>query len=578
MFLRNTFLSKHFLYIFIFLAGFGGTFPAESAATLTPDRFREILKNRIEEGGIPFTKTIDQEVIFSSDTLPRFYEKTGYRPVWVENATLHQRAAELIHVLLNAKNEGLDPFDYHLAKIEDLVKKLSENPSHDPAVNNNRLSALEILLSDAFFRYGSHLLAGRVNPETIDPEWYANPRGNDMAQVLEQALEFDEIRESLDRLCPEHPSYTRLKKSLQQYRKIVEKGGWEMIPDGPKLEKGKTDPRVALLYRRLAAEFESFKAGAAVSSDSPEMVFDQNLESMVRKFQQLRGLDSDGVVGAKTIAALNMTAEECVRRIEINLERWRWLPKEMGRRYILVNMADFNASVIENGTPVMTFRVIVGMEYRRTPVFSDKISYLVLNPHWYVPKKIAVEDKLPLLKKDPRALLEKGIRVYKGSGGEYWEINPRTINWSLVTPKNFKFKLVQDPGPENALGQVKFMFPNRFNVYLHDTPSRDLFHKTVRTFSSGCIRVENALDLAAYLLKEDPNWSPERIASIIEEKEQKTVTLKMPIPIHLLYWTAFVDDTGDVHFRNDIYGRDTKLLLALYEKMPTVLQHLKSDL
>jgi murein L,D-transpeptidase YcbB/YkuD len=217
----------------------------------------------------------------------------------------------------------------------------------------------------------------------------------------------------------------------------------------------------------------------------------------------------------------------------------------------------------------MGMKVIVGRGYRRTPVFSDKITYLVLNPFWHVPPGIAIKDKLPLIKKDPDYLLKQNMRLFQGWGAQTKEIDPKTIDWSTVNDKNFHYRLRQDPGPMNALGRVKFMFPNRFNVYLHDTPSRDLFGKTTRTFSSGCIRIEKPMEFAAYLLRDDPRWTHENILAALEKNEEATIQLRYPVPIHLLYWTVFVDGDGLVHFRNDIYGRDKRLNDALIKRAPT---------
>jgi len=217
----------------------------------------------------------------------------------------------------------------------------------------------------------------------------------------------------------------------------------------------------------------------------------------------------------------------------------------------------------------MSMKVIVGKKYRRTPVFSDRMTYLVLSPFWNVPPNIAVKDKLPIIRKDPEYLTREHVRVFQGWGAEAQEIDPLTIDWSKLTPDNFPYRLRQDPGPGNALGSVKFMFPNKFNVYLHGTSSPELFKKNVRTLSSGCIRIEKPLDLAVYLFQDDPDWTQQKILAVIEKHEEKTVQLKNPLPVHLQYWTAWVDDNKLVNFREDIYGRDKLLSEALSGKPPT---------
>jgi murein L,D-transpeptidase YcbB/YkuD len=232
-------------------------------------------------------------------------------------------------------------------------------------------------------------------------------------------------------------------------------------------------------------------------------------------------------------------------------------------------MANFELNVVEKDQPVMAMRVIVGKGYRRTPVFSGKMIYLVFNPYWHVPHSIAINDKLPLIRKEPNYLMKQHIRVFQGWGAEANEIDPKSIDWYKVDAKNFRYTLRQDPGPWNALGRVKFMFPNRFNVYIHDTPSRELFNKSARMFSSGCIRIEKPIELAAYLLRDDPKWTSESILAAIDRQVEQTVQLREPIWVHLLYWTAWVSEDNITHFVRDIYGRDKLLDEALQEKPPT---------
>ncbi|MGB7063239.1 MAG: L,D-transpeptidase family protein [Candidatus Zixiibacteriota bacterium] len=531
------------------------------------DQADELLRSRIEAAGIPPRIIVSQELIYASAALPLFYERRGYRLVWSGEQGPLPRAEGLMATIKQADMEGLRPRDYHLAKIQGMIEKTRPSEDGKSPGDLNQLVDLDLLLTDAFLIYGSHLLIGRINPESIDPEWVANRRQEDMAEILGKALETGQIGESLRNLLPPQPGYGRLRQALVHYRTIESQGGWPQVPDGPKMQKGDRGRRVAVLRDRLSAS-----GGIAPEPGDTADLFDHGLEEAVRRLQRRHGLQDDGVVGPASLAALNVTAEKRARQIEINLERWRWLPQDLGETYLLLNIANFALDVADQARPVMSMRAIVGKHYRRTPVFSDKITYLVLSPYWHVPPKLAVQDVLPQARKDPNYLVSQKIRVYQGWGADSKEINPKDIDWSKVTARNFPYRFRQDPGPKNALGRVKFMFPNKFNVYLHDTPSPELFGKTERTFSSGCIRIEKPIDLAEYLLRDDPKWGREEILAAIGRGVEQTVQLPHPVPIHLLYWTAWADEDGSVSFRKDIYGRDRLLDQALQEKPPFVGQ------
>jgi len=281
-------------------------------------------------------------------------------------------------------------------------------------------------------------------------------------------------------------------------------------------------------------------------------------------------LETDGILGTQTQQALNISAEQRVRQVIVNMERWRWLPQDWGHRYVLVNIASFNLDVIENEQLVMDMRVIAGRPYRRTPVFSGRMTYLVMNPSWEVPNKIAIKDLLPKIKKDPQFLSQQKIKVFKGWGSNAGEINPDAVDWKAVTESNFKYRFRQAPGPLNALGRIKFMFPNQFDVYLHDTPAKNLFGKSRRDFSSGCIRMEKPVEFAEYLLRNHPAWPPEKIRSSLSGSEpvEQTVQIPEPINIHILYWTVWLGHDGLINFSPDIYGRDGALGAALQKPRP----------
>ncbi len=528
------------------------TITAESLAS----QVRERLRNRVEASGFPPAIAIGSERVHSSVMFPVFYERRAYMPAWFNDEGLRSEINDLIRLIRNAEQEGLRPEDYHLFIIDTRVRDIRLKPHF----SISSLVDMELLLTDAFLLYGSHLLSGKVNPETIDPEWHANRREADMAGLLESALSSGEIEKTIRQLLPRHTGYDALKQYLAGYKKIAARGGWPEVPDGPNIKKGDRGERVKALRVRLAA------TGGMNSLSDDEYLFGEHLEQLVRGFQRIHGLKEDGIVGPSTLAALNISAADRAQQIELNLERWRWLPNDLGELYILVNIANYRLDVIEELQTVMSMHIIVGRDYRRTPVFTGKMTYLVLSPYWHIPARLAIQDKLPLIRKDPDYLSKHNIRVFHGWGVESKEIDPKTIDWSKISAKNFIYRLRQEPGLLNAMGRVKFMFPNKFNVYLHDTPSRELFLKTVRMFSSGCIRIEKPIELAEYLLY--PEWTRKDILAAIEKNVEKTVQIKKPLPVYLLYWTAWADTEGSIQFRNDIYGRDKRLLEALYEMPP----------
>ena len=402
-----------------------------------------------------------------------------------------------------------------MAAIESLIAEVQASQEKKrKKIGPDTLVDLEMLLTDSFFLCGSHLVHGQVNPETVQSEWSVKGRIEDLAAALEKGLADKDIAAALDSFRPQNAVYKGLKEAYRDLRAVAEAGGWPGFPPGPKLVKGDRDARVEALRHSLEA-----RGDLAPSEGGDRSAFDEGLETAVKVFQRRYGLEPDGAVGAATAAALNVPAAARVAQIRANLERWRWITQDLGERYILINVADFRVGVVEGGREVLSMPAIVGRDYRRTPEFSGKLSYVEINPSWTVPPKLAREDILPKVRKDPVYLADKGIRVFRDWSQGAPEIDPDEIDWSKVKGETMSFKFRQDPGPENALGRIKFMFPNKFDVYLHDTPERWLFSRAVRDFSSGCIRVARPVDLAEYVLRDDPEWSREKILEAMDDRE-----------------------------------------------------------
>jgi L,D-transpeptidase YcbB len=550
--------------VFVLFYGYGVAVPQPAVPQPLTALMSEQLRVRIEAVEYPTGMTIRSETIRALDSLVRFYERRSFRPMWSCDDGLLPHAAALVQVISHAEREGLRSASYHLARIEQLMAE--QRWAHAQYLSQNLRSwvDLELLLTDAFFMYGSQVLTGQIDPGKLQEVWFPNRSEIDLETRLQQAVEANHILDLLQSLRPMHAGYVELQKALVWYRDIVARGGWPLIPDGPKLQRGDRGPRVMALRTRLLLTGDLDRASAPVGD-----VFDTALEGGLQRFQERHGLDADGVVGASTLTALNVPAEARVRQIELNMERWRWLPQELGDRYILVNLANFTLDVVEHGQSVLAMRVVVGKPERRTPFFSADMTYLVLSPHWYVPPTIAIQDKLPLIRRDPGYVTRQNFKLFRDGEGGATRVDPLSVDWSSVSARNFPYRLRQDPGPRNALGRVKFMFPNPYHVYLHDTPSRELFAKTERAFSSGCIRLEKPIELAEYLLGDDPKWSRQKLLATIERGAEQAVHLPTTIPVHLLYWTAWVNEQGLVNFRKDIYERDRVLEKVLRESFPS---------
>ena len=473
--------------------------------------------------------------------LQDFYQRHDYRPVWLTHDRPNYHASLLRDALRRADREGLDPADFHLPAIEQQWAIASAD---------SRVT-LELLLTDAFMRYSLQLRAGSLNPGKIDPDWHIKTEDWKGAPLAWLLLDADDFERALKTLPPPQPGYQLLRKALAHYRQIKHEGGWPTLPPGPAFKLGTYDKRIGLLRIRLMAEGD-LKTHAFENLDS----YNLQVEEAVKHFQQRHGIEADGVVGPATRAAMNVPVERRIEEIKLNMERWRWLPRQLGDRYVMVNTAGYLLDVVDNDKTALSMRVITGQKDKTTPVLAARLSVVQLNPYWVVPDQIAAEELLPDQQKNPNYLVEHHYRVFDRWGDDAKELDPEKIKWRKYTKDNFPYKLRQDPGPFNALGQIKFVFQNQFAIYLHDTPHRQLFAQTNRALSHGCVRVENPMSLALYLLHDQPQWDRETIDETIESGATVNVRLTQPVPIYLVYWTAWVGDDGAMNFRADVYERD----------------------
>lgn len=497
------------------------------------------------------------ERIHAGDDLVQFYRERAFAPVWVQAGAPSQQARDFAMALADAGAHGLTPAEYHYACIREWLSHFRRDGTGSGALLNRELAGFDIVMTDAFMIFAGHLVGGKVDPEALYPQWLAQKRKMVVLEVLKALDDHGSIERLLATLAPVHPDYQRQVAAAEDLRRIVAAGGWPALNPGQTLRPGDSAPVIRKLRERLLI------SGDLVVRADVEEYFDSGLAGAVSRFQHRHGLVTDGVVGPATLRALNVPADKRLAQLLLNLERWRWIPHDLGRRYILVNAADYSLRAVEADTLRLEMRVIVGETYQKTPVFSRELRYLEINPYWNVPRSITVEEFLPKLRKDPGYLAAHYYQLLSGWEPDSVPIDPYSVDWATIHAGRFPGRLRQLPGPWNALGRVKFMFPNPFNVYLHDTPGRRLFNRNQRALSHGCIRLEKPLELAAFVLEGAPNWDMDAIQAAVESGERQAVRPVQECMVHLLYWTAWVDADGTVNFRDDIYKRDGVLWAAL---------------
>lgn len=518
---------------------------------------QESLQTRLQRADSSMQR-IRGENIFTFNALRTLYRERQFEPGWSVNGRLKPCVDSMIHHLSDAEGEGLSANVYHLEQLRQL-RQPRQRQRNEPLWSADELADLDILLSDALLLFASHLQSGRVNPATFDAEWHVHRDSADVVHLLAEVFDRGLVCQRLLDLRPQHPSYRRLCSALATYQQYAQKGGWPQVEYVAKLEPGAYSPRISQVRRRLAVTGEW--SAEQVAGDT--LLYDDQLVQSVKLFQKRHGLEEDGVIGWSTVQEMNVTAEERCRQITVNLERWRWLYRDLGEYYILVNIPTFELEVVEHDSIVMTMKVVVGKPARRTPVLSDVMTHVVLNPYWNVPVSIILQDMIPEIRRNPRYLSDRGIRIYPSWDITRAPVDPQSVDWHKLNRNNLPYLFRQDPGPENALGRVKFVLHNDYDVYLHDTPARGLFARSERAFSSGCIRVQEPLRLAQHLLARQPSWTAEAIHRVLQSNREVTIVLPQPYNIHLQYWTAWINGDGQLRFARDIYLRDQRVADAL---------------
>lgn len=551
-----------------------------------------------------------KSIHFLNQAVAGFYQQRQYRPAWNNKA----RLSELIYELESLTDDGLNPDDYQVAQLRNALPLIGEEST---GLLGMRVDD-ELRATTAYLRALYHLFNGKVDPAGLDPQWNFELEDLALASIgveMIDIMDSGSIHDLFAKTRPQHPIYRSLVAGLAHYRQLEASGGWPSLPAGPTLKPCMVDPQVAILRERLRvtgeytdpqltpdetrALIEKCQAGkksssiaasvvsnpaqvasegasssvaqsssaaeviAAASSSAvpvnPAEVFDEYLVEAVKQFQRDQYLEVDGAIGPATRATLNISARARVDQIRVNLDRARWLLHNIPPEMVLVDVAGFKVTYFKANQPIWRSRVQVGMSYRTSPIFKSEVNYITLNPTWTVPPTILRKDVLPKVRKDLNYLRENKIRVLDSNGKV---LDPATIDW--YRPGNVTLR--QDAGPHSALGKAVIRFPNTHAVYLHDTPHQKLFNKSQRAFSSGCIRVERALELVELLLAETPGWDKAAINQALDAGKTRNVTLAKRVPILLAYWTVDAISENRIAFKPDIYARDAAVLAALDER------------
>ncbi|MBB5516284.1 murein L,D-transpeptidase YcbB/YkuD [Rubricella aquisinus] len=487
-----------------------------------------------------------------------FYAARAYQPIWT--GADRRTAQALLASMGQMFDHGLPSQSRKTTLMAAILETVGEGEA---------AASAELMFTETYLEFARKKTTGLLIPNTLDEEIYVFPEEKTDDELLFTLASSRDPAEFIQALAPQTEQYRRLQNLLVAMRDTVRGGGWGAvtIPPGDLIRPGDADPRIPAIRDRLTAMGDHARplSGLVLAStgDNGAQLYDIELEAALRRFQARHGLNDDGVIGNATLAALNVTAEQRMRQVLVNLERERWMNKDLGGKHIYVNLADFRMFVREGGEELFTSRVVIGQsEEHRTPEFSDRMTFMVANPTWTVPRSIAVEEILPELKRNPAYLVENNMRLLPGGSAEVPE-DSTLVDWSQYNENNFPWWIRQSPGPHNALGRVKFMFPNKFAIYLHDTPSRSLFRRDVRDYSHGCVRVDRPLDLAHFLLKDQEDDPEAYFQSVLDTAEETEISLKRSLPVHLSYRTVWVDADGQLNFRQDVYGRDATVYSAL---------------
>lgn len=489
------------------------------------------------------------------------YKARGYEPAWTDHDEVLPQGVSMMEALAAANSEGLDRERYHFGTAREMAARLQNGEVEDRKLEY--LGNLDLLLTESFVRFAQDLTVGTIDPAETALQWEIERGELDEVAILQRVLNGEDPKDVLGATRPQAPYYTRLIAALRQLREVADAGGWQAVPEGETLEPGDEDPRVAALRARLMAGDDAEETRLAAQGRERMNLFDDALAEAVQRFQTRHNLHEDGALGPNTLAALNVPVEDRIEKVRLNLDRWRWLPHDLGHRFVLVNIAGYELEIVYDGQAIESMNVVVGQTANRTPVFQDTLEYVVVNPYWNVPASIVEEEIIPAVSRDPGYLARNNYEVL-------YNDNPVGTSVSPSALRDGQYRVRQKPGAGNALGNVKFLFPNEHAIYLHDTPADHLFTQQTRAFSHGCIRVERPDDLARLFLDRLSDRDPSEYDSLRQETGEQWIQLDEKVPVYILYFTAWVNEDGTIRFHEDIYDRDRTLEGEQREKLAPI--------
>lgn len=532
-------------------------------ANEVPTELPELIRSLVEKDHPEQARLVRGQRLFSSVVLNRFYTLREFNAAWSSGGKLLEIAYEMRYEIHQAKFDGLQPEDYHLEAINELFSRLENDQKLGNQPDSILLAGADVLLSDAFMMLASHLSMGKVDPEALKTVWniQRNMPELEFDVRLQEALQDGGLRKTIESFYPSFSIYKKMRDGLRHMFDYEAKflqsksGKWKSIKADKSIKVGESHSSLPEIRKRL--HFWGFLD----DFESEEKVYDELTETGIKQLQVRHGMEPDGVIGQGTLHALNQSPSDLIAQASVNLERLRWLPDDIkDRELILVNTANFQLDYIQSRDTLLTSRVIVGKTYHSTPQFSAEMSYIVFSPTWTVPVSITRGEIIPAAKKDLEYFRKKNMKLLTSTGRE---VDPSSIDWSKVNPREFPYTVRQEPGEQNSLGLVKFMFPNKYSVYIHDTPSRSLFVREDRALSHGCIRIQKPFELAKVLLSYDSQWTDDQIRTAMKQDRERTVMLNRKIPVVILYLTYWSDSKGKLFYRRDIYSRDYEIFVAL---------------